>query len=230
MRNPFYLFKLFGSLIQLTRNLENLDYILDMHDDIMKLGKKDEIKLVIDQVRREPMVAKAFEHRYRFPRKNGEAFIHFPLGTLGREYGEFLLRNKISPASFPDHAIKNDADYLVMHLYETHDLWHVLTGYETNIEEELELQAFYASHTPGFLPIFIWIAALLNTVFFSKDMKDSRFEALIRGWQRGKKAKNLVGVDWVQYLSQPVSEVRTKFQLNWPKSMAYSSPSTEAFA
>jgi len=230
MRNPFYLFKLFGSLIQLTRNLENLDYILDMHDDIMKLGKKDEIKLVIDQVRCEPMVAKAFEHRYRFPRKNGEAFIHFPLGTLGREYGEFLLRNKISPASFPNQKIKSDADYLVMHLYETHDLWHVLTGYETGIEEELELQAFYAAHTPGFLPIFIWIAALLNTVFVAKDMKDSRFEALICGWQRGKKSRNLVGVDWVQYLNQPLSEVRAEFKLDQSHVEARSARPTGAFA
>ncbi len=231
MRNPIYLLKFIGSLFRLTRNLENLDYVLEMQDGIMKIGKKDEIQAVIDQIKKEPVAVQAIEKQFRFPRDNGQAFLKYSPGTLGHEYGQFLLRNGISPASFPDYRIQSEADYMVMHLYETHDLWHVLTGYETGIEEELELQAFYMSHTPAFLPVFIWVAALLNTVFFANDKKNLRLESLIRGWQRGKKAKNLIGVDWKQHLDRPLSLIQSEFRLEQERKTENSiAPAAEAFA
>lgn len=230
MRNPIHFFKLAASLFRLTRNLENLDRVLEMHEDILKLGKKEEIKAIVDEVKQAPQVVLAFKNQIRFPRENGDAFLHYPVGTLGHAYGQFLIRNGISPASFPNHEIKTDVDYLVMHTYETHDLWHVLTGYETGIEEELELQAFYAAQTPGILPIFILIAALLNTALFDRDKKNIRFDSISRGWQRGKQAKNLIGIDWVQYLDQPLAQVRSEFHLAPATSTVFSSnPLKEAF-
>jgi ubiquinone biosynthesis protein Coq4 len=33
--------------------------------------------------------------------------------------------------------------YVLSHLYEMHDLWHAVIGFETDVAGELALQAFY---------------------------------------------------------------------------------------
>ena len=53
----------------------------------------------------------------------------------------YFLDNKLSPFR-TTIVLKNDIDFIAKSYRETHDLLHVLTGYDTDVIGELELQAY----------------------------------------------------------------------------------------
>ena len=89
-----------------------------------------------------------------------------PTGTLGREYALMMDRNGLDPASIPTMPDDDEGKYVRAHLYETHDLWHVVTGFGTDVAGELGLQAFYQAQLPGKLPSAILAAGFVNTLVY----------------------------------------------------------------
>lgn len=73
-----------------------------------------------------------------------EALARLPAGTLGHEFVRYFRANGIEPfvTAFP---VANDVDYLSKRYRETHDLFHVITGYGTDEPGEMELQACSAT-------------------------------------------------------------------------------------
>lgn len=70
-----------------------------------------------------------------------DALARLPAGTLGHEFVGYFRRNGIDPF-VSDFPIRSDVDYLSKRYRETHDLFHVITGYGTDELGEMELQAF----------------------------------------------------------------------------------------
>ena len=83
------------------------------------------------------------------------ALRRLPAGTLGREYTRFLDDNGITPDAFATLPDVGDprAAYVMLRMRQTHDLWHVLTGYAPDVRGEVLLQAFTYGQTraPGSL-------------------------------------------------------------------------------
>ena len=73
-----------------------------------------------------------------------EALAAMPDGTLGREFVRFLRGHGISPDSFrhPVDYFEDVPAYVTLRLRQTHDLWHLLTGYPPTTCGELVLSAF----------------------------------------------------------------------------------------
>ena len=94
------------------------------------------------------------------------------------------------------------------HLYETHDVWHAVTGFRTDVAGELGLQAFYAAQSPGGLPLMLIAMGLLNAALFAVTDRERRFEAIVSGWEMGKRAEPLFGVRWDELWQRPIDEVR----------------------
>lgn len=126
--------------------------------------------------------------------------------TLGREYVRFLRSNGISPEPFETlPAVGDDrAAYLLLRLRQTHDLWHVVTGYAPDVEGELLLQAFTFAQTgsPGSAMI-----ALLGSLRYALR-KPGHVRNLWKAYQRGKAAKLFATFRWENYFSAKVSEVQ----------------------
>jgi ubiquinone biosynthesis protein COQ4 len=63
--------------------------------------------------------------------------------TLGRRYGEFMLREKLDPLSRSDVRFVDDEElaYVMKRYREIHDIWHVLLGFESvTVESEIGLK------------------------------------------------------------------------------------------
>jgi ubiquinone biosynthesis protein Coq4 len=109
--------------------------------------------------------------------------------------------------------VNSDVDYVVAHLYETHDLWHVVTGFDTDPAGEAGLQAFYLAQQRSYLPFFVLSAVLMNTALFAYEEKERRFDALTSGWILGKHAAPLFGLDWQAHLERSLVDVRNELRL-----------------
>jgi ubiquinone biosynthesis protein COQ4 len=128
-----------------------------------------------------------------------------PDGTLGREYVRFLRDNGLSPDVFKAPALEDPrAAYLAQRLRQTHDLWHVLTGYTPDVVGEVLLQAFSFAQmgTPS---------SLLITVFgaLREGARRPRFFArVLAAYWHGRRARLLLPVYWEQHWVDTVESLR----------------------
>jgi ubiquinone biosynthesis protein COQ4 len=134
------------------------------------------------------------------------ALERLPENTLGRAYVEFLRENDISPEPFESPPELGDAraSYLVMRMRQTHDLWHVVTGYTADVRGELLLQAFTFAQigAPGSLLI-----AVLGSLRHARHVA-GHARALWNAYRRGKAANTFATFRWEEHFETPLEEVR----------------------
>jgi ubiquinone biosynthesis protein COQ4 len=168
----------------------------------------------------EPMLAdfRATEHGRealrllrRLPTLDLDGLLALPVGSLGRVYAMHMREAGLDPAAIPTLPAHNEFEYVSAHLYETHDLWHALTGFGTDVAGELGLQAFYLRQFHGPLPFAILSAGLLNTMMFAANERDQRMDAIVHGWQLAKDVPSLFGIDWEALLPEPLEDVRRRY-------------------
>jgi ubiquinone biosynthesis protein Coq4 len=136
-----------------------------------------------------------------------------PDGTFGREAARFLDARKLDPNDLPDRPGTTETAWLRAHLFETHDLWHVVTGFDTDVPGEAGLQAFYLAQFPGRLPAVLLSILFINTFLYKFEESDARMDAITHGWALGKRAEQLLGVRWNDLFALPLSDVRTRLGL-----------------
>ena len=144
-----------------------------------------------------------------------ETLHSLPQGSLGKTYATFMSAEQISAdglvgaseeggrESRPD----DDPDRVRfgMRLRDTHDLWHVTTGYNRDLVGEAALLAFTFAQTwnPG-------IGAIVAMAYL-RGGDSPEFRRMIRGgFARGWKAAWLPGADWEALLSRPIEDVRSE--------------------
>jgi ubiquinone biosynthesis protein COQ4 len=148
-----------------------------------------------------------------------ESLLALPPGTLGRTYGEFMSREQISA----DGLVEASEDWLsedlpaerrwfADRLRDTHDLWHVVTGYGRDLIGEASLLAFTYAQTrnPGIG--FIVAVAYLKARGINRPAR----RLLREGYRRGKRAAWLPGVEWEALLAEPLAHVREQLNVGAP--------------
>ena len=214
MQNPLQLTRLFVSWTRLTLDLRRLDDVIVINDALMTLRKPGHDRAIIAELEGSPTAAEALRTKHRLGPVDLRGLASMPEETLGGAYGRFMLARGLSPQSLPALEAQTDVDYILAHIYETHDLWHVVTGFDTDTMGETALQAFYLAQQRSYLPFFALSAVLLNTAFFAYDEKDARLGAIVDGWQLGKQARKLLGIEWRNHFERPLAEVRRELALD----------------
>ncbi len=197
--------------IQLLRDPSKLDQVFAM--DAAFPNQREVMARVVEAMRKHPTGAAALHDKPRIT-VDLDALRGLPEGTFGRAAFELFDRNKLDPKSIPTLAAEGEIEWAKAHLYETHDSWHVATGFSTDIPGELGLQAFYAAQLPGRLPEFLLAGGLLQSALWAEDDFRPRLAAIAHGWELGLRAKPLFGVRWDTLWSVPLAEVRDTLALS----------------
>ncbi len=134
-------------------------------------------------------------------------------GTLGHAVATHMKNCGLNPNIFRPAEVRSKEDYAVVHLTESHDIWHAVTGFGNDEPGEIGVIAFYCSNTGASIFVLLLAAALLNTALFNHDKLTDRFDALVEGWNAGKRAQPLFGLDWTAQWHRPIDEVRNELQL-----------------
>lgn len=142
------------------------------------------------------------------------ALRRLPQGTLGRVFGDWLTAKNFQPGELVEHAHgDNEVERYRRHLASTHDLWHVLTDFDTDVPGEVGLQAFYLAQLDSPLAVVLISAMLLRRLRHPDADVASCMDAISRGWRMGKAARPLFGADWTALWSTPLADVRARFAL-----------------
>lgn len=143
-------------------------------------------------------------------------------GTLGREYARFMDREAIDAAGLvdassdiedPTEFLDERAQVLSRRLRDSHDLWHVVTGYQRDIFGEIALLAFTwvqtGNHGIGFI-VFIGCLRLWH------EGHREAIRLVAQAWWRSRQAAFLPAADWEALLALPLEEVRRRLGVGDP--------------
>jgi ubiquinone biosynthesis protein COQ4 len=146
-----------------------------------------------------------------------DALLSHAPGTLGHEFAKHMKGANLDPAAIPTLEANDAGEYVFAHYYETHDIWHVLTGFTTDKAGELGLQAFYLGQGgPARLSAMILSAGFLELLLKEDEWSDreARLFQIARGYVMGKHAKPLFGVRWSDLWDVPLASLRKRFDIN----------------
>lgn len=130
--------------------------------------------------------------------------------TLGHALYRYFNDLKIPPfvSEFP---VTNDVDYLSKRYRETHDLLHVLTGYEIDDYSEMELQAFVLGNLGLRQTLLILFFGLLTLIPKAGPRAMLRYPGdLRRAYLRGRASQFLLDVRFEDLWAEPLEAVRAR--------------------
>ena len=158
--------------------------------------------------------------RYLSPLPDVVALRALDEGTLGREFARYLDDNELDAsllresAFIPAHKERGkDVGYLAERGFQLHDLFHVLTGFDTTPLGEVRVVSFTVAQTPAPYPAMIIASRPLQMVLYQPQLLAPVMDAITEGWALGRRAKCLLDVRWEEYWEHPLSELRSSFDL-----------------
>lgn len=206
MKNPLVLFRIARASLRLVKAPARLDEVISIADE---LGEGPAFTAVLDHVQRMPGGQAALTARPRV-RVDLPRLRAMPEGSFGRAAAQFLDSRGLNPDDLPHRPDTDGPSWLRAHLFETHDLWHVATGFDTDVAGEAGLQAFYLAQFPARLSVILLGIVMVNTFLWKFDEKDARMDAITAGWKLGREARPFIGVRWADLWELPLAEVRAR--------------------
>jgi ubiquinone biosynthesis protein Coq4 len=167
---------------------------------------------MIERLSRHPQGKKAFKSRLSLGTIDLAGLRQLSDNSLGRIYANHMIENQLKPLQV--NPGKDDYQFLGAHITETHDIWHVVTGSNTDILGEIQLEAFYVAQLEVSR---FWLALLtknlLKSVLYNIEVATQYMDALTQGWIMGRQAEPLFGIDWSTLWETPLEEVRTSLKI-----------------
>ena len=165
---------------------------------------------VLEALRRDPRTAPALRDRRPCQTIDLEMLGRLPEGTLGHVFSDHCRARGLNPnlGYLPPGS---EVDWMLHHLVQTHDVWHVVSGWGNDEIGEYGLGAFYVAQmaAPTFFGFLLALAAL-STVLRRRPF-GAFMEAIVAGYDMGKRAEPLFGADWSTLWALPLGDVRTRF-------------------
>ncbi|RZJ45848.1 MAG: ubiquinone biosynthesis protein [Brevundimonas sp.] len=215
---------------RLVRNKEDTAQVFEIMRALSgrSLGKGYNRMLRTMEAGRQAFLREELAHRLDDP----EWLARFGPGTVGAAYREFRESRGFTAEGLADEARKvaplADAQHPVIwysrRLRDVHDVWHVLTGYETDALGEACVVAFSYAQTRNLGFAFIGWGAAREIQRENRAIPARR--AVLEAYRNGRVARWLPGLDYEALLARPLDEARA--WLNIRPAGAYHSVPAEA--
>jgi ubiquinone biosynthesis protein COQ4 len=147
----------------------------------------------------------------------------FASNSVGGAYRHFVRSEGLSAEGLAEESRKvrgaaEDARHPIAwfgrRIRDTHDLWHVLTGYHRDGLGELCLVAFSYAQTGSLGWAFIAIGGVLQGFKVGQGLRTAKI--VWQAYRNGKKAAWLPGQDFVALLSEPLTAARERLNIARP--------------
>jgi ubiquinone biosynthesis protein COQ4 len=159
----------------------------------------------------------ASEHVELAPLMMDDAWLDsFAPGTVGAAYREFVRSENISAEGLAEISrqrqqgrgeVEHPYAWFGRRIRDSHDIWHILSGYHRDGLGEACLVAFSFAQTGSLGWAFIALGAGLRSR--GPGGRVAR-KAIWQGYQRGKAAKWFPGQDYVRLMSEPLDGARAR--------------------
>jgi ubiquinone biosynthesis protein COQ4 len=147
-----------------------------------------------------------------------EALRRLPQGSLGRSYAELLDRNDLEPFRLTDQVPREviDRQLFVARYGLVHDIFHVLTGFDTSWAGELGVWAFVAGQRYARTH---WVAVILACLLYpilAPRQIPRLWRNLRAGLAMGRRARALIVVPFEKLWACEVTVLRRELGIDAP--------------
>ena len=148
------------------------------------------------------------------PKIDLDKLITYPEATFGREYAEHMKRNNLQPLNItPELEEVARRNVFALRYVVTHDIFHVLLGFDTSYAGEIGVLAFAAAQNYSkSLKISFWFAKLLYPIISPTQVKEI-FVNQRKGQELADNAKFLLGYRFEEHWEEPLDKVREDLRL-----------------
>ncbi|MBH8573217.1 hypothetical protein I8752_09340 [Nostocaceae cyanobacterium CENA369] len=179
------------------------------------VSDSDSLQKIVEFLSSTPQGKQAFQKRPLLGNIDLQKLHRLPINSLGYSFANHLLTNNLQPLQAK--SVENDYDFFAAHIAETHDIWHIVTGCNTNVLGEIQLEAFYVNQLYASR---FWLALiaknLLKAVIYDIELSTTYMDAIAKGWTMAKQAKPLFGIEWNLLWETPLEDVRNSLNIILP--------------
>ncbi|MEP0909360.1 Coq4 family protein [Leptolyngbya sp. GB1-A1] len=169
-------------------------------------------QLSIAALKTTPEAAAILSERYVAPPYDLDELLQYPQNSLGYVYACHMKQLGFQPFE-PVMPIDSDTHYVEYRWQKTHDIWHIITGFDTSEMGEIGLQAFYLAQFQLPLSSLLIANALIATTILQPECLNPLLEAIAQGYQMGKVAKPLIAQKWETAWDKPVDQWREELNV-----------------
>jgi ubiquinone biosynthesis protein Coq4 len=186
----------------------------------MRVGEEAALKGFDAMALESPAAEEMLKERYLSPSPDVAHLASMPDGTLGKEFERYLTSNELDANLLRESAFiqahqdrGEDVGYLAERGFQLHDLFHVLTGFDTTPLGEVRVVSFTVAQTPAPYPAMILASRPLQMVLYQPQLLPAVMDAITEGWALGRSAKPLMGVRWEDSWERPLEALRAEYDL-----------------
>ncbi|YAF94092.1 MAG: Coq4 family protein [Nodularia sp. CChRGM 3473] len=190
--------KAFFTLMTTEGNLDAVDELSSILIDSRAF------ELAAEAMQTDPDVALLIQERYNPPVHDLEQLWQYPPDSLGYLYAARLKQSGFERID-PEIIINSDTTYIEYRWQQTHDIWHLITGFSTSSIEEIGLQAFYLAQFRLPLASMLIANSLMSTTLLTPEELPQLLKTIEQGWMMGLKAKPLFAQKWEEAWEKPLS-------------------------
>ena len=143
-----------------------------------------------------------------------EKLHQYPDDSFGRQYAEHMFKNNLKPLNISSElAAIAKRNVFALRYVVTHDIFHVLLGFNTSFAGEIGVLAFATAQIYSkSLKISLGMAKFIYPILAPKQTK-AIFHNLREGEAIGKQARFLLAYRFEEHWQEPINEVRQKLGL-----------------
>lgn len=188
----------------------SLNTVGELAEGLLELPAYD---LVAQHLKQDPTAAELIRDRYTPPDYDLDDLLTYPKDSLGYCYAAAIKTAGFDPNLHRDMGAETDARYVELRLSQTHDIWHVITGFDTSVTGEIGLQAFHLAQFPYPLAAMLLANALMSSTLLMPQDLPFLVEAIFQGLQMGQQAQSLFAQRWEAGWEKPLHQWRSELKV-----------------
>ena len=143
-----------------------------------------------------------------------EALGKLPPDTLGGALACHMKAAGLGQDFYQHSQPRNRMQFLRLRMRQTHDIWHVLTGTNTDPFDEVAIQGFVAGQYTSATSAILAAAVFLKAIFRGRyDELQSYVDGFCQGYMAGKRAESLLAVRWEDLWHEKVETLRKRYRI-----------------
>jgi ubiquinone biosynthesis protein COQ4 len=192
-------------VVALLRDPSQTLSVYDVEDGLRHIKATE---LSIEFMKSQPEVAKIFQERYIAPSVNLEDLLQLPSDSLGHTYATYIKDSGFDPNFYRLVNVEDDISYCFMRMRQTHDIWHIVANFDTDVYGELGLKAFELAQTHRTMSAVLIAGGLLSTLFKHPQELDRLLDQIAIGYRLGKSTKPFLAQKWEEDWGKSLSDWR----------------------
>lgn len=198
------------SFIAMLLGDNSLQTVGELTDGLLKTPAYDRMAQSLNQ---DPACAALIRERYIPPAHDLDTLLTYPPDSLGYIYASTIQKMGFDPNLHAGMTARSDAEYVELRLSQTHDLWHIVTGFDVSVVGEIGLQAFHLPQFPYPLATLLIANSLISSTLMQPELLPSLLEAIAQGFQMGKTAQPLFAQKWEEGWEKPLTQWQAELNI-----------------